>query len=382
MAWLYKQPGSAKWWIGWRVNGKQFLKSTGEADKSQAEKKLHELEFIERAKRDVRLTEAFVESFTAKPQKTVSLKGALEDWLAECKGATSPATWTKYDGISRELISFFSATEKGPQLRDMTTEEIRSFLVNKRKTSAVSTVNLHRKILSSFFIRAIKNSVTRENPVLPIKPLKASRDEQGSRRPFTLAEVKLMFEKAPTLFWRYMITGEFYTGWRMGDLITMPKGALDLKENSIRIKTRKTGAIVTIPISKAFQKVINAVLAERPASKPHDPLWPEEAEKYEKQGAKWFSNQFRDEVLVPCGLAIARTHQKTKNGRANKRDLETVSFHSLRHTFVSMLKATGGTQAVAKALAGHTSDLISDHYTTLPFETLNDAISKLPEVGQ
>jgi len=37
MAWLYRRQDSNKWWIGWRANGRQFLKSTGTEDKSLAQ---------------------------------------------------------------------------------------------------------------------------------------------------------------------------------------------------------------------------------------------------------------------------------------------------------------------------------------------------------
>ncbi len=70
-----------------------------------------------------------------------------------------------------------------------------------------------------------------------------------------------------------------------------------------------------------------------------------------------------------------------KQGRAAKRQASAVSFHCLRHTFVSLLKITGGNQAVAKELAGHSSDLVSDAYTHLPPELLANAINQLPQLA-
>jgi len=37
----------------------------------------------------------------------------------------------------------------------------------------------------------------------------------------------------------------------------------------------------------------------------------------------------------------------------------SVTFHSLLHTFVSLLKVTGSSQSVAKELAGHSSDQVN-----------------------
>jgi len=63
-----------------------------------------------------------------------------------------------------------------------------------------------------------------------------------------------------------------------------------------------------------------------------------------------------------------------QSGRAGS----SVTFHSLRHTFVSLLKVTGSSQSVAKELAGHSSDQVNDLYTHVPEEALVKAIKALP----
>jgi hypothetical protein len=44
------------------------------------------------------------------------------------------------------------------------------------------------------------------------------------------------------------------------------------------------------------------------------------------------------------------------------------------------LKIAGGSQAVAKELAGHSSNLVSDAYTHTGEKALQDAIAGLPDV--
>lgn len=68
------------------------------------------------------------------------------------------------------------------------------------------------------------------------------------------------------------------------------------------------------------------------------------------------------------------------DGEPHYRQVSAVSFHSLHHTFVSLLKATGSTQAVAKELAGRSSDAMSDHYTKLPADVLSQAVKQLPSI--
>ena len=375
MAWLYKRGGV--WWIGWRVNGRQFLKSTSESERKRAEEKLNEQEFLERTKQQGRLTEEFISSLTGKPLFTLSLRSAIEDWLSECRGSTATATVKKYRDLANDLLQFLKATEKAPALRDVTTAEVLAFLSQKRKSATASTVNLSRKILSSFFIRALKLGFINSNPVLPIKSFKASRDEKQQRRAFTIQELKLIYDKAPSLFWRYMVLGGFYTGLRLGDLITLQWGLVDFPVNMLRVTAAKTGRLLQIPLAGPFRAVLQDI-AKLGTGKASEPIWPEEAARYREHGSKVFSPRFYDEVLAPCGLVPPRNHKAAKQGRGAKRELPGISFHSLRHSFVSFLKATGGNQAVAKELAGHSSDLIADTYTHLPPEVLAGAVNQLP----
>ena len=85
-------------------------------------------------------------------------------------------------------------------------------------------------------------------------------------------------------------------------------------------------------------------------------------------------------MLADAGLAEPPNKRSTGKGRHAAREVSELSFHSLRHAFVSILKATGASQAVAMALAGHETKAISEHYTTLDDATLRAAVNKLPDV--
>ncbi len=164
MAWIYKRGDSEKWWIGYRANGRQFLKSTGETEKSKAEIKLRNFEFIERARADGKLTEQFVESLTEKPLSRLTLTAAIKGWMDECKGTTGESSQERYGDVATQFKAYLSATESAPLLRDVTAEEIRGFLSHKRASASASTVNLYRKVLSTFFIRELKEGTLRNNP--------------------------------------------------------------------------------------------------------------------------------------------------------------------------------------------------------------------------
>jgi integrase len=57
-----------------------------------------------------------------------------------------------------------------------------------------------------------------------------------------------------------------------------------------------------------------------------------------------------------------------------------LSFHSLRHTAVSLLKDAGVPDAVVIALVGHESSAMSHRYTHVGKEALAKAAKSLPEI--
>jgi integrase len=57
-----------------------------------------------------------------------------------------------------------------------------------------------------------------------------------------------------------------------------------------------------------------------------------------------------------------------------------ISFHSLRHSAVSLLKDAGVPEAVVMELVGHDSKEMSGHYTHVGNEALEKAVAALPEI--
>ena len=91
------------------------------------------------------------------------------------------------------------------------------------------------------------------------------------------------------------------------------------------------------------------------------------------------SNQFRD-VLVSAGLVEARSHEATGKGRSSARETSEISFHSLRHSAVTMLKASGVSDVLAREIVGHESAAVSRQYTHLTTDDLRSAMQRLPDV--
>jgi integrase len=67
-------------------------------------------------------------------------------------------------------------------------------------------------------------------------------------------------------------------------------------------------------------------------------------------------------------------------GRRAKRAQSSLSFHSLRHTAVSLLKDAGVPEAAVMEMIGHDSEQMSAHYTHVGQEALAKAAAALPEL--
>ena len=182
-----------------------------------------------------------------------------------------------------------------------------------------------------------------------------------------------------------MVLAGALTGQRMGDLITLPWAAVDLAQNRSGSHTARRATARDYshaPDNPCLPSGTDK--REAGKAKPSAAIWPKQSRLYEQSGTKAFSNKFYEEVLLPAGLVAKRTHhaKKTKAGEARmeRRAVNEVSFHCLRHTFVSLLKLTGASQSAAKELAGHGSDEISDLYTHNDEATLTRAIKQLPPI--
>lgn len=92
------------------------------------------------------------------------------------------------------------------------------------------------------------------------------------------------------------------------------------------------------------------------------------------------SKQFRA-LLVKAGLAEPRRNRETGTGnRGVKHKCDELSFHSLRHTFVSWLKDMGATDSIARDLAGHESADVNRLYTHIAPAARQDAVNRLPDI--
>lgn len=172
-----------------------------------------------------------------------------------------------------------------------------------------------------------------------------------------------------------MILTAFTTGVRLGDIASLDWDSVNLQAMEIRFSATKTGQDMKPPIADQLHEC----LIKLPSYDTGGQVFPEAAATYKRAGSSSLSNQFR-QIMHKAGLAEEPTHESTGKGRTTKRVVNKHSFHCLRHTFVSELKNSGSGDSIAKELAGHSSEAVSQIYTHSDPVALRAAVNKLPKL--
>lgn len=364
MAWLQKR--GTVWWIGYYVGREMIRKSLHTKDEAAAKRELEKANALVAARQSGAALEPLYEALSGKNLPKTTLDEEIKLWLNEAKRSTAANTFIRYSATANSLLA---SIPRETLLRDISSRQIQEHLDARFDATSPSTANLERKILRIFFKRVTDAGLLKVNPIVLVKHFRTGLKKH--RKPFEIGQLSALYALA-TPFWQYMLLAGFYSGQRMGDCVTLEVEHVDFNGLMIRREMGKTNKLVQVPLTPRLAAAIRAQIGKRKSGD----AWPSEANLYREHGAKPFSNQFRD-LLAKAGLVEKRGSSKRRGkGGYGKCDF---SFHSLRHSFVTSLKATGATQAVAKALAGHSSDAISDLYTHMPAEALSEAVSKLPE---
>jgi hypothetical protein len=80
--------------------------------------------------------------------------------------------------------------------------------------------------------------------------------------------------------------------------------------------------------------------------------------------------------MKACGI----TTHKPGTGKKGKRAIIEVGFHSLRHTFVSLCRASNAPLSVVESIVGHSNPSMTRHYTHVGELAAGRAVAALPSV--
>lgn len=386
MASIWKDPRSPNWlacftaYVG--ASAKQLKRTTATADKKLARRIADELDEAGRGARSPEQIKSFLEGLqdlkakraarhafdfavrktTGRSLESKTVRGCVESWLERTRSEVSPGTWVKYEQTGKMLLASLGG-KADQDIAEVRKDDIARFRDEQGKRVARSTANVYLKIARIIFTAAEADGLLVRNEARHVKKLKVC-NEGSVRRAFTLPELKKILAHCDDE-WRSLVLFGFYTGARLGDVARLTWQNLDLVTEEMSYVSGKTGRQVVTPLAGALLRHIQKLPA---GDDPKQPIHARAFEIVTRHGqAQRLSNQFAD-ILAEAGLIATRSHnvedEKKRKGRDTRRNVSEISFHSLRHTAVSLLKTAGVSDAVAQDLVGHESAEIRSAATT------------------
>ena len=380
------QPPKSPFWIAC-FNGvgsdgrvRRFKRSTKTTDRKLAQKMADEWEALEKLAGEKRLAESqcrkviaqMYERTVGEPLHFKTAREYLTEWVESKKNETELRAWLKYDQIVTDFLAHIGV-KADRLLREITPADIRSYRdALKRKGLAAPTVNHAVKILRMPFKAAhdagyIDINPNTKNTVRPVK----DEARNVEKDVFTREQLSELVKAAPSEDWTGAILCGYYTGLRLRDIADLQWSAVDLERRIVKVTTRKTGKTVTVPIHPQFA----AWLDKQTRGIGKAPVFPTLAGKA-GGGKSGLSMAFR---RIMEGAKIKGRLLREANGVG--RSQSSLSFHSLRHGFVSAMANAGVAQELRQKLTGHASAEMNAQYTHHELESLRAAVSVIPSIG-
>jgi integrase len=375
MASVHRQPKKPNWFCAFAIWNpeencwRRVFRSTGAKNKRQALEICRSWDKAARKARNGLLNADSARAIIAEGVSDVlmaasaeSLPGSstkmwCESWLEAKSVEISESSHTRYSHVIERFVEFLGAAKNSRDLAALHLQDVSRFRDHEAKERSRESANLAVKVLRICLGEAVRQGLLTANPAGRVKLLKSSKELR--RRAFTLEEIRRIL-KACDQEWRGLVLFGLYLGQRLGDLARLTWRAVNLETDEIAFTARKTGRRIVLPLVQPLSNY----LASLPANdNPDASIFPNSAAHKRTSS---LSNQFR-EILVDAGLLapVERLHRSSGKGRSSTRETSESSFHSLRHSAVTMLKAAGVSDFIAREIIGHESAAISRQYTHL-----------------
>lgn len=278
------------------------------------------------------LVQAYVES----PRR----RDSSEEMLRRCCGQT--ASFVEWAGADREVASV------DDDLAD-------SYSRHLLKTFSPNTFNKHLNTLTAVWRAACRGMPN------PWADIPRRRLDTVARKPFSDDEVRRLLE-ATSGELRVLIAVGRYTGMRLGDAVNLRWSCIQGDRISVP-RTRKTGAPVALPLHPNLAEALSRLPRRRAT------VTPDLAKLYAHDASK-VTNMVQ-KAISSIGL---RTKVKARSGTKGRVEH---GYHSLRHTFVTRAIEAGVPSDVVREMVGHSSLIMTEHYTHLGDEAVVKAFMSM-----
>ena len=270
----------------------------------------------------------------------------FEEVFAEYQEARALAERTRKH--ERHLLERHLSGFKGRRVQDITASEIARRLRELRVAYSPWTCVAVYRILAGTFALALRRGLITRSPIDGLVPSERPKQRNNRRvarlEPATIAR---LVAAGSTLRWRVALALAGYAGLRLGELRGLRWDDVDLAANVVHVRrsldpdgtakaTKTEAGLRSVPMLPALRRLLVAWKLEAPHTRPHELV-----------------------IGTADGKPVAernlrRALEDTKQTVGLDRLEDRLSFHSLRHSFASMLATNLELPATTLAkLTGH-----------------------------
>jgi len=357
------------YFVRWMVDGKVFVRTTGETNEKNAVKRQAEIMAPFEARTTRKILEGIAEQIAEADSALDSSKPPLaiaDAWKAYLKASnrpqSGPRTLEGYEGHFRRFSDWVKTNYPATlELRDVTRtiadEYGQDLIAAKLKPSSY---NQHIKLLDLVW------SVLREPGRISLNPWAWDKKNRsgmarmkidkaaGRHKPLEPEQVNELIEIAEGDF-KDLLTLLAFTGQRLFDCVylrweSVKDAAKILEVVQRKMARRGNGEPVQIPILPP----VAAVLENRKRAGAF--VFPELVELYSRDNGSTLSKRI-GAIMENAGL------NRTREGEDGARGVAEYGAHSFRHAFVTNARAFGIPDGLIAKITGHKTDAMLDHYT-------------------
>lgn len=294
----------------------------------------------------------------------ISCRDYLETWKARKAQTVTAGTFRQVNSVINRFVKWIGARADLP-VAQITSDDIQDFILRleARRLQSV-TINHHIAWIDAAFSQAERQNLILLNPVDPDDYVE---EISMPRKPLTLEQIQDIL-KTCSHEWQTAVLFAYLCGMRLGDCIARRWSEVNLDNANIcwiPQKAARQNKIVTLPLHPTLLERLRKMLWK--IDPKEDYITPELARRAKPTLADDVRRLFqkagidRELVRLPSGRHFAQ-----------------IGFHSLRHSYISMLNDQGVSEEYRMLLAAHSTSKAHTRYTHTTVEHLRRAIHLLP----
>jgi len=273
-------------------------------------------------------------------------------------------------------------------LRELTAGIIKDWMAwSSDKNTSARTIN---SVLSTMRV-AVNYAVEREElDRSPFRNVKEAADSSKEKGVLTFAERDKLIKAKPTdPLSRLAVLLGLLCGMRRGEVRGLKwsdfdNGLINLTHNFVNmdgLKKPKRGKVRTVPYLDVVEKALEDV--RKVAVRPHSENYV--FESFNRSGQPMCETFFRNAIrreLEAIGISAKGTKATNDTPAVpSEQKRRNLSFHSLRHSFITLGRLDGISDLEIQAVAGHSTRRMMEHYThaekVLNFEDYREKMRKV-----